>query len=170
MSKGDIMTTINTYSHVIPSFGGEMAPAIVDVLGEKGDPPRGERPSPGGRHHIPSALSLGLRRQYQSDGLIENPSLYFGLVVLIPNNRKDGMGGALEAGARQRAKWCLSSRRQRAQSCKHTAGGRPPVAAFVVDSSSEIVTIVDPDGTLRYASPAFGRVLGYDPEEAIGTM
>jgi PAS domain S-box-containing protein len=40
----------------------------------------------------------------------------------------------------------------------------------VVDNSSEIVTIVDPDGTLRYASPAFGRVLGHDPEEAVGTM
>ena len=32
------MTTINTYSHVIPSFGGEMAPAMEDALGEKGDP------------------------------------------------------------------------------------------------------------------------------------
>jgi PAS domain S-box-containing protein len=40
----------------------------------------------------------------------------------------------------------------------------------VVENSSEIVTIVDVDGTLRYASPAFGRVLGHDPEEAIGTM
>jgi diguanylate cyclase (GGDEF)-like protein/PAS domain S-box-containing protein len=40
----------------------------------------------------------------------------------------------------------------------------------VVQNSSEIVTIVDPDGTLRYASPAFERVLGYDSEEAIGTM
>jgi PAS domain S-box-containing protein len=40
----------------------------------------------------------------------------------------------------------------------------------VVENSSEIVTVVDPDGTLRYASPAFGRVLGYDPEEAIGKM
>ncbi len=40
----------------------------------------------------------------------------------------------------------------------------------VVENSSEIVTIVDPDGTLRYASPAFARVLGYDSEEAIGTM
>jgi PAS domain S-box-containing protein len=40
----------------------------------------------------------------------------------------------------------------------------------VVEHSSEIVVIVDPDGTLRYASPAFGRVLGYDPEEAVGTM
>src|ERR671915_1581641 len=40
----------------------------------------------------------------------------------------------------------------------------------VVENSSEIVTIVDPDGILRYASPAFGRVLGHDPKEAIGTM
>jgi diguanylate cyclase (GGDEF)-like protein/PAS domain S-box-containing protein len=40
----------------------------------------------------------------------------------------------------------------------------------VVENSSEIVTIVDPDGTLRYANPAWQRVLGYDPEEEIGTM
>jgi PAS domain S-box-containing protein len=40
----------------------------------------------------------------------------------------------------------------------------------VVENSSENVTMVDPDGTLRYASPAFGRMLGYDPEEAVGTM
>jgi diguanylate cyclase (GGDEF)-like protein/PAS domain S-box-containing protein len=39
-----------------------------------------------------------------------------------------------------------------------------------MENSSEIVTIVDPDGTLRYASPAFERVLGYDSKEAIGTM
>jgi diguanylate cyclase (GGDEF)-like protein/PAS domain S-box-containing protein len=41
---------------------------------------------------------------------------------------------------------------------------------IVVEHSSEIVKIVDPDGTLRYASPAFERMLGYAPEEAIGTM
>ena len=40
----------------------------------------------------------------------------------------------------------------------------------VVERSSEIVTVVDPDGTLRYANPAFGRVLGHDPAEAVGTM
>jgi PAS domain-containing protein len=39
----------------------------------------------------------------------------------------------------------------------------------VLENSSEIIKIVDPDGTLRYASPAFDRILGYDPEEAIGT-
>jgi diguanylate cyclase (GGDEF)-like protein/PAS domain S-box-containing protein len=40
----------------------------------------------------------------------------------------------------------------------------------VLENSSEIILIVDPDGTLRYASPAFDRILGYDSEEAIGTM
>lgn len=40
----------------------------------------------------------------------------------------------------------------------------------VVENSSEIVTVVDPDGTLRYANPAFGRTLGYDPGEVVGTM
>jgi diguanylate cyclase (GGDEF)-like protein/PAS domain S-box-containing protein len=39
---------------------------------------------------------------------------------------------------------------------------------FVVQNFSEIVMIVDPDGTLDYASPAFERILGYDPEEASG--
>ncbi len=40
----------------------------------------------------------------------------------------------------------------------------------MLENSSEIIKIVDPDGTLRYASPAFERILGYDSEEAIGTM
>ena len=40
----------------------------------------------------------------------------------------------------------------------------------VMENSSEIMKVVDPDGTLRYASPAFGRILGYDPAEAVGTM
>jgi PAS domain S-box-containing protein len=40
----------------------------------------------------------------------------------------------------------------------------------VVENSSEIVTIVNPDGTLRYASPAWEQVLGYVPIEAIGTL
>src|SRR5918995_1331672 len=40
----------------------------------------------------------------------------------------------------------------------------------VVENSSVAVTIVDPDGTLRYANPAFGRMLGYDPAEAVRRM
>jgi diguanylate cyclase (GGDEF)-like protein/PAS domain S-box-containing protein len=40
----------------------------------------------------------------------------------------------------------------------------------VVEHSSENVTIVDLDGTLRYANPAFEQMLGYDTEEAVGKM
>ena len=54
------------------------------------------------------------------------------------------------------------------------ANGNPPVGEgwlrSVMENSSEVVTMVDPDGTLRYASPAFRRVFGYDPGEAVGTM
>ena len=39
----------------------------------------------------------------------------------------------------------------------------------VIRNSLEIVKIVDTDGTLRYANPAFGRVLGYDPEKILGS-
>jgi diguanylate cyclase (GGDEF)-like protein/PAS domain S-box-containing protein len=39
---------------------------------------------------------------------------------------------------------------------------------FVVQNFSEIVMVVDPDGTLRYASPAFEQILGYDPGEVPG--
>ncbi|MBA2534041.1 MAG: PAS domain S-box protein [Rubrobacter sp.] len=39
-----------------------------------------------------------------------------------------------------------------------------------LENSSEITKIVDLDGTLRYANPAFGRILGYDPEQVVGTM
>ena len=40
----------------------------------------------------------------------------------------------------------------------------------VLERSSEIIKVVDPDGTLRYASPAFEKVFGYDRQEAVDTM
>ena len=38
-----------------------------------------------------------------------------------------------------------------------------------IQNSLEIVKIVDPDGTLRYASPAFQQILGYDPAKFVGS-
>ncbi|MDQ4126925.1 MAG: PAS domain-containing protein, partial [Actinomycetota bacterium] len=56
----------------------------------------------------------------------------------------------------------------------HANGGPPGGDAgwlrSILENSSEVVKVVDPDGTLRYASPTFGRVFGYDPGEAVGTM
>ena len=36
-----------------------------------------------------------------------------------------------------------------------------------VEESTDVVTIVDPDGTIRYASGSTKRTLGYDPEELV---
>ena len=40
----------------------------------------------------------------------------------------------------------------------------------VRENSSEITKIIDLSGVLRCANPAFGRVLGHDPEKVVGTM
>jgi PAS domain-containing protein len=54
----------------------------------------------------------------------------------------------------------------------HDTTGRLDVSddwlRFVVQNFSEIVMVIDPDGTLAYASPAFERILGYDRGEASG--
>ncbi len=39
----------------------------------------------------------------------------------------------------------------------------------LVQNSSDVITIVDADGTILYNSPAVERVLGYKPEERVGT-
>ncbi len=41
--------------------------------------------------------------------------------------------------------------------------------ASLVKNSSDIVTVIEPDSVVRYASPSASRVLGFDPEELEGT-
>jgi len=41
--------------------------------------------------------------------------------------------------------------------------------ASLVQNASDIVTVIEPDTTIRYASPAASRVLGYEPEDLEGT-
>jgi diguanylate cyclase (GGDEF)-like protein/PAS domain S-box-containing protein len=40
----------------------------------------------------------------------------------------------------------------------------------VVQNASDMVTIADADGTITYTSPSVQRVLGYEPEQLIGTQ
>jgi PAS domain S-box-containing protein len=40
----------------------------------------------------------------------------------------------------------------------------------VVEHLDDIATIIDPDGTIEYVSPAVERVLGYEPDELIGDV
>lgn len=39
----------------------------------------------------------------------------------------------------------------------------------IIDNSTDIATIIDPSGTIAYVSPAVNDVLGYSPDELIGT-
>jgi diguanylate cyclase (GGDEF)-like protein/PAS domain S-box-containing protein len=39
----------------------------------------------------------------------------------------------------------------------------------LVQHSSDVITIVDPDGTIRYASPSMSTVLGHDPNKLVST-
>ena len=41
--------------------------------------------------------------------------------------------------------------------------------SFLVQNSSDIITLVGADGTVLYVSPAIERVLGYRPEERVGS-
>ncbi len=38
----------------------------------------------------------------------------------------------------------------------------------LIQNSSDLITLYDADGTIRYVSPALERMLGYEPEERIG--
>lgn len=40
----------------------------------------------------------------------------------------------------------------------------------MVQNSSDVVMILEDDGTVRYISPAVERVLGYRPEDFVGTL
>jgi diguanylate cyclase (GGDEF)-like protein/PAS domain S-box-containing protein len=40
----------------------------------------------------------------------------------------------------------------------------------LVQNSSDVVTILEPDGTIRYQSPAVEPVLGYEPDLLVGTV
>jgi PAS domain S-box-containing protein len=38
----------------------------------------------------------------------------------------------------------------------------------LVENASDVITILEADGTVRYVSPAIERMLGYTPEERAG--
>ena len=38
----------------------------------------------------------------------------------------------------------------------------------LVQNSSDVITVIDADGTIRYVSPAVERLMGYHPEELVG--
>jgi PAS domain S-box-containing protein len=65
----------------------------------------------------------------------------------------------------------MSDAARRDRELRRTAGmfGDERWFRSVVENATEVVTILEADGTVRYVSPAIERVLGYRPEERAGT-
>ena len=40
---------------------------------------------------------------------------------------------------------------------------------MVIERSHDLITMIDPDGTIVYASPSWTSMLGWDPREVVGT-
>lgn len=51
---------------------------------------------------------------------------------------------------------------------QRTVSQRDRLFCAVMENALEIITIMEPDGTIRYGSPAITRILGYLPEEMLG--
>jgi diguanylate cyclase (GGDEF)-like protein/PAS domain S-box-containing protein len=83
------------------------------------------------------------------------------------------VAGALAARAARRERAALAllaarrDERDRAESAREVAEARTRELA---ETSPDVLTLHDPDGTLRYVSPACREMLGYEPEELIGSL
>ena len=64
----------------------------------------------------------------------------------------------------------LEDHRLRKEKEAAEAAVRHSEAAFrsLIENGTEVISILDPDGTVRYESPTLERVLGYTPEELVG--
>ena len=49
------------------------------------------------------------------------------------------------------------------------AGLADELRRLVVERSHDLVTLIELDGTIAYASPSWSRMLGWDPAEVVGT-
>jgi len=64
----------------------------------------------------------------------------------------------------------LADQRLSAEAIKRVEALRQSEERFrsLVQNSSDMITVLDTDGTIRYLSPSIERILGYKPEDLIG--
>jgi PAS domain S-box-containing protein len=63
----------------------------------------------------------------------------------------------------------VAERTAELEAANRTLQAREERFRAVIESSSDVATIVGADGRILYQSPAVTRMLGYDPEEMVGT-
>jgi PAS domain S-box-containing protein len=88
--------------------------------------------------------------------------LHLGVTDYVLKHRLDRLGSAVNRALRE-----ADAHRQRRQAEEKLLSGEKQLRALI-ENASDLVTIVDRDGSIHYASPSHERVLGYRPEEMIG--
>lgn len=94
-------------------------------------------------------------RNYRKDG-----TMFWNELIISPVHDKDG-GITNFIGIQND----VTDRVRREQ---ETQGSEERLRAMLIEYSSDIITVLEPDGTIRYQSPASESVLGYLPEELCG--
>ena len=90
------------------------------------------------------------------------PLMTAGAQDFIPKNKLDRLAATIE-----RALLEAEGRRKRSKTEDERRRTEEHLRALI-ESSSDIITVVSSDGTVRYQSPTVERVLGYRPEELSG--
>jgi PAS domain S-box-containing protein len=97
-------------------------------------------------------LFLAPREAYSEPAQQALPLILFTLQGLVISSLTQALRSARQQAERHRESLRRSEERFRA----------------LVQNSSDIITVIDAEGTIRYVSPAVERVMGFSPEELVG--
>jgi diguanylate cyclase (GGDEF)-like protein/PAS domain S-box-containing protein len=86
---------------------------------------------------------------------------------LVPGRTGYGLA-SLEVAATCAAVWVLTFNQKEKEQAERSVSESEQRFRTLVQHASDIIIVVGPDGTIRYASPAFEETLGYPASQALG--
>lgn len=163
-SNGIVITDPNQTDdpiiYVNPAFASMTGYSSQETLGRNCRFLQGTEREQPALEELRAALRDGRRckvvlRNYKKDG-----TLFWNELSISPVRDKEGrlvnfIGVQEDVTQRKKAEEELRQSEERFRS--------------LVQYASDIITVIEPEGTIRYQSPSIERILGYEPEELIGT-
>jgi PAS domain S-box-containing protein len=163
-SNGIVITDPNQTNdpiiYVNPAFASITGYSAQEILGRNCRFLQGTEREQPALEELRAALRDGRRckvvlRNYKKDG-----TLFWNELSISPVRDREGrlvnfIGVQEDVTQRNKAEEELRQSEERFRS--------------LVQYASDIITVIEPEGTIRYQSPSIERILGYGPEELIGT-
>ena len=105
-------------------------------------------------------------RFYAGAPLVLSPGIHLGSLCII-----DRVPRSFSAEQQEQLRDLAQSRRRSASFSRAERAARESAADYrlLADNSTDVIIRSDLDGTRRYVSPAASRLLGYEPQELLGT-